>query len=975
MMKAKRTTRAAALFTACLMLGGMAACTDNTGHTHAYGEWIDEIPATCTDGGTLGHYHCDGCGKDFDAEHVELDGLSVEPKGHTFATALTYDDGSGHYYAATCEHKTEKKGFTGHTLVTSADGLTQTCVCGYENVLISSLAKPTGLHYESFVLTFEAVEHATSYTVEFTADGATVKSFDVTETTLDVKNAGLAVGAYTVKVTAKRSALVSESATLDVTVKVFDGDVILEAEDALLNPKHYSADRVAHGGGYALDIDDCGQGLYFRYYAYEAGERDVDVAYSTATADSFMAIHLNGEYARNIVFEENTGWFGDSKTTATATVKLAFVQGWNEIYFVKDGTDESTPAWGGNVQIDYIKIHGTENEYDAEFDKTSESYRLEAECADWHYTGDTRPISWPNDGFSQNYGLGAMDAEGDGVKFSFKVAESGAYLLQLAYGGPRNGVKVNVSVNGEAKQHTLTGSIDWNNVVLDGSYLAAELTAGETVTVDYSRLSDEDGGSWFTVDYLLVTKVDHVHDFTAQDTDAKYLVSAATCTDKAVYRYSCTECGEAGSETFVHGEPNGHAFADTLSYDDDVHYYAATCGHTSERKDPTPHTFVENAAENIKSCACGYSAPLVSSIDAPTNIAYANGTLTFSAVTNATSYDVVIKKGATSVHTSNITETALDVAALGLEPGKYTVSVTAKCANITSETATAEINVLVIDGDVILEAEDALLNPKHYSADPLAHGGAYGLAFNDCGQGMYYRYYAYEAGEKNVDVVYATGSAGSFMNFYLNGTKTKVLFSEYTNWFGDAHTTATATVTLTFAQGWNEFYLIKDDGNGGWAQIDYIKVHGSGKGFDSTAFDLSSNSYKLEAECAAWHWADGNQRPAGWGDGCSLGYALGEINAVGDGVKFTFKVAETGTYKLQVAYGSGVDGIKFNISVNDEAAVLREHDRTGSHNVFVLDEGIEVELTAGQTVTVDIGRAENSQWLTFDYLLVTKVEA
>ena len=43
------------------------------------------------------------------------------------------------------------------------------------------------------------------------------------------------------------------------------------------------------------------------------------------------------------------------------------------------------------------------------------------------------------------------------------------------------------------------------------------------------------------------------HKFTKKDTDEKYLLSSATCTQKAVYYYSC-ECGEKGTETFEYGE-------------------------------------------------------------------------------------------------------------------------------------------------------------------------------------------------------------------------------------------------------------------------------------------------------------------------------------------------------------------------------------------------------------------------------------
>lgn len=50
------------------------------------------------------------------------------------------------------------------------------------------------------------------------------------------------------------------------------------------------------------------------------------------------------------------------------------------------------------------------------------------------------------------------------------------------------------------------------------------------------------------------------HSFTAENTDAKYLKTAAACTAKAVYYKSCAVCGAVGTETFEHGEPVPHTF-------------------------------------------------------------------------------------------------------------------------------------------------------------------------------------------------------------------------------------------------------------------------------------------------------------------------------------------------------------------------------------------------------------------------------
>ena len=89
MMRYKRHTRAAAVMTAFLLLGGVAACANDDGaHTHEYGEWIDEVRATCTEGGTLGHYSCDGCGKNFDADKNELAELDTPRAGTRSAARL-----------------------------------------------------------------------------------------------------------------------------------------------------------------------------------------------------------------------------------------------------------------------------------------------------------------------------------------------------------------------------------------------------------------------------------------------------------------------------------------------------------------------------------------------------------------------------------------------------------------------------------------------------------------------------------------------------------------------------------------------------------------------------------------------------------------------------------------------------------------------------------------------------------------------
>ena len=72
------------------------------------------------------------------------------------------------------------------------------------------------------------------------------------------------------------------------------------------------------------------------------------------------------------------------------------------------------------------------------------------------------------------------------------------------------------------------------------------------------------------------------HEFNQEVVDDKYLVSAATCTSPALYYKSCV-CGLAGTETFSYGQATGHSFSDKWSSDENQHWQAATCEHTTER--------------------------------------------------------------------------------------------------------------------------------------------------------------------------------------------------------------------------------------------------------------------------------------------------------------------------------------------------------------------------------------------------------
>lgn len=65
-------------------------------------------------------------------------------------------------------------------------------------------------------------------------------------------------------------------------------------------------------------------------------------------------------------------------------------------------------------------------------------------------------------------------------------------------------------------------------------------------------------------------KLNHTHSFTEQIITDKFLVTRATCTEKAVYFYSC-KCGEKSSLVFEYGVPFGHLFVEYVSDDNSTY--------------------------------------------------------------------------------------------------------------------------------------------------------------------------------------------------------------------------------------------------------------------------------------------------------------------------------------------------------------------------------------------------------------------
>ena len=96
-------------------------------HVHG-GTWIDEVPATCLDTGTKGHYVCTICGDDFDADDVKIDDLTINALGHDYGTVSYVWSGDNSECTAThvCSHDSTH---VETETVTSTSSVTQNKTC------------------------------------------------------------------------------------------------------------------------------------------------------------------------------------------------------------------------------------------------------------------------------------------------------------------------------------------------------------------------------------------------------------------------------------------------------------------------------------------------------------------------------------------------------------------------------------------------------------------------------------------------------------------------------------------------------------------------------------------------------------------------------------------------------------------------------------------------------------------------------
>lgn len=132
--------------------------------------------------------------------------------------------------------------------------------------------------------------------------------------------------------------------------------------------------------------------------------------------------------------------------------------------------------------------------------------------------------------------------------------------------------------------------------------------------------------------YEIMPATWHIHSFSQMNTNLDYLKSAATCTAKAVYYYSCI-CGEKGQETFDSGDYAAHNYKIEFSNDETNHWHeCSVCGlkadeaaHSFEWKTDKVATVTEKGSKHEECETCGYQKTTVSVDKLAPNITEGDG--------------------------------------------------------------------------------------------------------------------------------------------------------------------------------------------------------------------------------------------------------------------------------------------------------------------------------------------------------------
>lgn len=405
----------------------------------------------------------------------------------------------------------------------------------------------------------------------------------------------------------------------------------------------------------------------------------------------------------------------------------------------------------------------------------------------------------------------------------------------------------------------------------------------------------------------------------------------------------------------------------------------------------------------------------VAKLNPVSNVVYENGILSFDGASEATEYEVAIKRGSEVVYEDSVSDTSIDIESIGVE-GNLVVSIVASNGKSKSDAVEYSFTVLSVFGDVEIEAEDYLYNygtgkaGSNFRNNPLAHKGAYVGGIDDAGQGVYINYLCPVAGTFDFTVYYCHEGTGAHQDMWVNGEyQTRIDYTENTGWGGASFDAANVTVQITLKKGWNTISIMKNgdssDNWGDYAELDYFVIHGDGSEYnadDLLEYGETPAYYCLEAEMGSPRLKNKNSNmymcknpPIVQQDGLvySNGFIMGNIESNYDGVEWQFNSPVKAKYRVRLAYAAGAFegstparpsfivtqkevGLARGVDFNDMTTVTFDVlPYTGWGNVAVAEQTIEIVLEAGKNFIYCLKLdSVNSGIFQLDYIDITFVE-
>ena len=331
------------------------------------------------------------------------------------------------------------------------------CSANNDNSLPQVDITVSNLRYEGTTLSFDKVESATGYSLQLMKNEQVLFDDVIKKETIDLSPLNV-YGNVEVSVRPLFDDKVGKSVSLSiVSLKKFD-KLYIEAESGSYNIgtgkdlSNYRWNECASDTYYIGGIDDRGQGVYFNLLIPFEGTYEFRCHYAAMLNDNNAHddVWVNNAYAGRFNFNKGQGWFGSSPVgyltnLPVATVNITLNKGWNTVSVFKMGT--AADNWGSFAELDYFEIMGNNNTYnpdelEAAYGNEPAVYRLEAEMGSprrfntdtFVYECKNAPvISEEGAIFSNNFCLGNIENDYDGVEWRFKAKKEGKYAIKLNY--------------------------------------------------------------------------------------------------------------------------------------------------------------------------------------------------------------------------------------------------------------------------------------------------------------------------------------------------------------------------------------------------------------------------------------------------------------------------------------------------------------------------------------------------------------